>query len=83
MSTFARDAATMNRPTRNELATVWPPVLVRDGVGGVPSHFRRIVAPLDGSPLSERILEHARYLPHSDPPAELFLIDVVQPLPRD
>ena len=59
-----------------------PLLLVRDGRGGVSSHFRRIVVPLDGSPLSERILEHALYLAHSDLPAELVLINVVQPPPR-
>jgi nucleotide-binding universal stress UspA family protein len=48
----------------------------------VSSHFRRIVVPLDGSSPSEKILEHALYLAHSDPPAELVLINVVQPPPR-
>jgi len=59
-----------------------PVLLVRNGRGAPPSHFRRIVVPLDGSPLSERILEHAQSLAHSDPPAELVLVNVVQPRPR-
>jgi nucleotide-binding universal stress UspA family protein len=59
-----------------------PLLLVRDGRGTVSSHFRRIVVPLDGSSPSEKILEHALYLAHSDPPAELVLINVVQPPPR-
>ncbi|HET6900348.1 MAG TPA: universal stress protein [Vicinamibacteria bacterium] len=59
-----------------------PMLLVRDGAGGVSSHFRRIVVPLDGSPLSERILQHALYLAQDDPPAELVLVNIVQPPPR-
>jgi nucleotide-binding universal stress UspA family protein len=59
-----------------------PLLLVRDGLGGASSQFRRIVVPLDGSPLSEGILEHALYLALDDPRAELVLVNVVQPPPR-
>ena len=60
-----------------------PLLLVRDRCEGEPSHFRRIVVPLDRSSLSERILEHALNLAHCDPWAELFLIDVVPPGPSN
>jgi nucleotide-binding universal stress UspA family protein len=55
-----------------------PLLLVRDGSGRPPAHFQRIVVPLDGSPLSERILEHALSLAHSDPHTELVLLNVVE-----
>jgi nucleotide-binding universal stress UspA family protein len=59
-----------------------PLLLVPGGSGSRSCHFGRIVVPLDGSSVSERILEHALYLAHSDPPAELVLTNVVQPPPR-
>ena len=60
-----------------------PVLLVSARSGGAAGDFRRIVVPLDGSPLSEGILKHALYLAAPHPSAELVLIDVVQPAPSD
>jgi nucleotide-binding universal stress UspA family protein len=46
-------------------------------VGG----FRRILVPLDGSPLAEAILEHAARIARLDPEAELVLLEVQPRLP--
>jgi nucleotide-binding universal stress UspA family protein len=44
--------------------------------------FRRILVPLDGSPLAEAILEHAAGIARLDPEAELLLLQVVPPTVR-
>jgi nucleotide-binding universal stress UspA family protein len=58
-----------------------PVLLVSARSEGAAGDFRRIVVPLDGSPLSEGILEHALHLAPLRSSAELVLIDVVQRAP--
>jgi nucleotide-binding universal stress UspA family protein len=58
-----------------------PILLVRPEPGTAPAPFRRILVPLDGSPLAEAILDHAIRIARLEPEAEIVLLDVVQPIP--
>ena len=58
-----------------------PILLVRPEPGKAPAPFRRILVPLDGSPLAEAILDHAIRIARLEPEAEIVLVDVVQPIP--
>ena len=56
-----------------------PLLLIRPGASSVPGAFRRVLVPLDGSPLSESILPHASWIARLDPAGEVVLLQVVQP----
>ena len=58
-----------------------PILLVRPEPAKAPGRFRRILVPLDGSPLAEAILDHAIRIARLEPEAEIVLLDVVQPIP--
>jgi len=66
----------------DEMARVSPvPILlVRPEPGEAPARFRRLLVPLDGSPLAEAILDHAIGIARLDPEAEIVLLEVVQPV---
>jgi nucleotide-binding universal stress UspA family protein len=54
-----------------------PLLLLRPEPGPAPGPFRRILVPLDGSPLAESILEHAVRLARLEEAAEIALFSVV------
>jgi nucleotide-binding universal stress UspA family protein len=62
-----------------------PILLLRPHENGQPPvSFRRVVVPLDGSPLAETILEHALALVATEKDPEVVLLRVVEPFaPRD
>lgn len=57
-----------------------PLLLLRPETASAAGPFRRVLAPLDGSPLAESILEHAAGLLRIHPGAELVLLAVVPPV---
>lgn len=63
-----------------ELTRVSPVPLLLIRPAPEPVAFRRILVPLDGSPLAESVLEHAARLTRLDPDGELVLLEVVQPV---
>jgi nucleotide-binding universal stress UspA family protein len=54
-----------------------PLLLVRPEAGQPPAPLRRILVPLDGSPVAEAILDHAVALARLEPEGELVLLRVV------
>jgi nucleotide-binding universal stress UspA family protein len=56
-----------------------PLLLIRPGTA-VSAPFRRLLVPLDGSPLGETILPSATRLAGIDPEAEIVLLRIVQPV---
>ena len=67
----------------DEMARVSPvPILlVRPEPGDVVARLRRILVPLDGSPLAEAILDHAMRIARLEPEAEIVLLEIVPPIP--
>jgi len=54
-----------------------PVLLIRPQTAPSATRFRRILVPLDGSPLAETVLEHAIRLAKLEPEAEIMLLEVL------
>jgi nucleotide-binding universal stress UspA family protein len=54
-----------------------PLLLIRPQAAPSATRFRRILVPLDGSPLAETVVEHAIHMAKLEPDAEIVLLEIL------